>query len=173
MEASNDSGELCPICGHPPVVLDRDLLGDALEKTSKRLNGELLAQCATLHLRGIRSLPGPSEEAAMSNWNTSVRERRINNFMTHLNTADAIRINGGDPIVWFEWSVRNVDAPASLCLLIRTKNDSFALALTEHEIGSGHFTGTGEFLVESRGEAYLFAFFVLKQFGDVQLGLAT
>jgi hypothetical protein len=134
------------------------------------LKDELLAQCATLHLRGIQCKPGSSAEDAMVNWNAAVRAKRISDFMAHLNDADAIRVNNGDFIARFEWSIINFDTPDERCLVIQcTRNESSSLTLTESQIGSGHFEG-GEFSVMSRGKTYTFSFFVLKQFGDLRIG---
>lgn len=172
MKACNDASEFCPICGQEPVILNQDLVANALTKASARLDGLLLAQCASLHLQRVQARPASTPEAALATWNEAVRARRLDDFWRHLNSAGAIRINGSDPIVWFEWSVENRDIPANKCLEINcARGAGLELVITEVELALGHFVGGGEFVVSSRGMEYQFAFYELSQFGDLQLGL--
>ena len=172
MKASNDASEFCPICGDAPVILDQDLVDNALSKVSARLDGLLLAQCGSLHLQRVKAKPESTAEAALASWNEAVRSRRVDDFWRHLNSAAAIRINGSDPIVWFEWSVEQRDIPACRCLAINcARGPGLELTITEGELALGHFNGGGEYVVSCRGAEYHFAFYELSQFDDLQLGL--
>jgi len=163
--------EHCPLCGKSPTVLDRDLVTDALTKTKTRLPGLLLAQCDTLHLNAVRARPATTREAALANWNRAVRAKNVDEFWRHLQASAAIRINGGDLVVWFEWTADATAAAPAPCLTIRShRGAGVSLSLTIAELESGGFDGAGEYVVASRDKGLRIAFFSLAQFGNLQLG---